>query len=269
MRKIFILLALIPLICYSQKDVAVLDSTVLEYEQWIQGYILNPEPNDSLCITDINRAKKDLANGKIIFTQEYGFLFGKIRYEKELRTLCKEYGLIFDFEYLDDVGFEGQTQGCYGQYMNKVIYDKFGVHFKDFMHEKADSLYLINVSRQNIVVQYWDCDERPRLPDENERTDDYIPDINVNNIEIEKDTSLYGGWPFFDLGFIVEKDSTINGFYISNFVPHLDKNKKYENELYKIAVEHIKMTHPVWVPGQIKGVPVRTDNNVRVHFIRE
>ena len=262
MRIIFILLALIPIISFSQEDVALVDSTVL----WFQGYILNPEPNDSLCITDINRAKKDLANGKIVFTQEYGF---NIRYEKELRSLCKEYGLIFDFEYISDVGFMGQTQGCYGYYMDKIIYDKFGVDFKDEMHEKADSLYLINVSKQNIVVDYSDCDERPRLPDEKERFGDYIPDINVNNIEIEKDTSLYGGWPFFDIGFIVEKDSTINGFKMGSFVPLLDKNKKYKNELFKIAVKHISVAYPVWIPGKIKGVPVRTDNNVRVHFIRE
>ena len=259
MKKIFILLALIPIISFSQKYVSFSDS-ISDHKHWLPAYILNPEPNDSLCINDINRAKKDSANGKIIFAHDYGMFSGQIRYEKEIRTLCKEYGLRFVFQdYQWGLISEGETPGCYREYMDKIIYDKFGVDFKDKMHEKADSLYLINVSRQNKVVKYWDCDERPRLPNENKRTEDYIPDIKVNKVMIEKDTS-----PFFDIGFIVEKDSTINSFYTDSYFPH-----KYEYELFKIAVKHISVTYPVWIPGKIKGVPVRTDNNVRVHFIRE
>ena len=232
-------------------------------------YVSNPNDKDTLCISEINRAKKDIENGKIIFTQSAGFLFGEIRYENELRQLCKENELTFDFDLIGCVVFEGQTQGCYGDYMDKIIIEKFGIDFKEKLHKQADSLFLVNADLNNKVVQYWDCDERPKLPSENERTSDYLTTIKVKDVNIEKDESEYGGWPFFDLGFIVEKDSTINGFYISNYVAHLDKNEKFKSKLFEIAVDHIKKIYPVWNPGKIDGVSVRTDNNVRIFFEKE
>lgn len=232
-------------------------------------YVSNPNDKDTLCISEIKRAMYDIKNGRTIFTQSAGFLFGDIRYENELRKLCKEKGLVFDFDLIGCVVFEGQTQGCYGDYMDKIIIEKFGINFKENLHKKADSLFLVNANLNNKVVQYWDCDERPKLPSENERTSDYLTTIKVKDINVEKDESEYGGWPFFDLGFIVEKDSTINGFYVSNYVAHLDENKKFKSSLFEIAVDYIKKNYPVWIPGRIDGIPVRTDNNVRIFFEKE
>jgi hypothetical protein len=257
------------LVSFAQEENIPIDTVQIDYKQWEQNYIEKPDPADSLCISDINRAKKDIENGKIVFTQDYGFLFGDIRYENELRKLCKDYGLVFDFDLISDVIFEGQTQGCYGAYMDKVIAGKFGNDFKDRLHKTADSIYLDNVIKSSKIIQYWDCDERPRLPNEIKRTDDYLPTIIVNNIDIVENKGQYGGWPFFDLGFIVELDSTISGFYIRNFVPELDVNKKYKSELFNIAVKYMNDNYPKWIPGKIDRQIVRTDNNVRIHFRKE
>lgn len=232
-------------------------------------YVNNPNDEDALCISEINRAKKDIVRGKIVFTQSFGFGTSELRYENELRQICKENGLKFDVDLIGCMVFEGQTQGCYGDYMDKIIIEKFGNDFKEKIHRKADSLFLKNVDLNNKVVQYWDCDERPKLPSENERTSDYLTTIKIKDINLEKDESEYGGWPFFDLRFIVEKDSTINGFYVSNYVAHLDKNKKFKSSLFEIAVDYIKKNYPVWIPGEINGIPVRTDNNVRIFFKKE
>jgi hypothetical protein len=231
-------------------------------------YVSKPNPNDSLCISDINRAKKDIAKGKIVFTQRVGFLFGNIRYETELRELCKQNGLVFDFDVMSDVVFEGETQGCYGNYMDKIIIEKYGVEFKENLHKKADSLFLARTNLENKSVEYWDCDERPRLPTEIKRTTDEFPCISVADLDIKESKGEYG-WPFIDLNFMVEKDSTISGFYLRNFVSQLEENKIFKEKLIAIAVDYIKTNYPVWIPGKIKGIPVRTINNVRIVFIKK
>ncbi|TKG89575.1 hypothetical protein EYV94_25070 [Puteibacter caeruleilacunae] len=233
------------------------------------AYVENPNKKDTLCISEINRAKHDIAQGKIVFTQSFGFGSKSLRYEKELRELCREKGLTFDVDLIGCVVYEGQTQGCYGDYMDKIIIEKFGIDFKKNMHRLADSLFIQNADLNNVVVSYWDCDEEPRLPSENKKTNDYLTTINVSEVDIEEDKSANGGGPFFDLGFIIEKDSTINGFYINNFVPNHEKNEKFKSELFKIAVDYLQEKYPIWVPGKINEVYVRTDNNVRLFFRKE
>lgn len=266
MNYLILLLTLISLHACSQNKHN--EANRQELPKFIQ-YVVNPNPNDTLCIEEIEKAKKDIEHGKIVFTKNMGFLYGNFRYKNELEELCKLNGLEFDFDLFSCVQIEGQTQGCYGTYMDKVIYEKFGFNFKKQLHKKADSLFLSRANSENKIVQYWDCDERARLPSEIKRTSDFIPSISILIPEIKKKEGDFGGWPFFDLGFVVEKDSTISSFYISNFVAKLEENEKFKDELYLIAVQNIKKYYPTWVPGKISGVPVRTDNNVRIFFTRE
>ncbi len=244
------------------------DKAILNYETEKHKYVLNPDSSDLLCIDEINRAKEDISNGKIVFTQQVGFIFGFLRYEDELKLLCKEEGLYYEVDLISDDIIEGQIQGCYGYYMDNFISENYGNDFKAKLHKKADSLYLVNVNKQNKAVEYYDCDERPRLPNESKRTTDYIQSIKITEPNIQKQEGEYGGWPFFDLGFIVEKDSTITSFYINNYVAKHNENEKYKNELFDIVVKHIKENYPIWVPGKILGTPVRTDNNVRIHIMK-
>ncbi len=231
-------------------------------------YVDNPNETDTLCISDIKRAKKDVANGKIVLTQSFGAGTFELRYEEELRQLCKENGLEFGLDLMGCVVFEGQTQGCYGAYMDKIIIEKFGADFKKNIHRQADSLFLENIILNNKVVKHWDCDESPKLPSETESKSAYLT-IKIKDVDIEKDVSGYGDLPSFDLGFIIEKDSTINGFYLLDYFDQLDKNEKLNTKLFEIAVAHIKENYPVWVPGKIKGVSVRTDNSVKIFFKKE
>lgn len=273
MRKTFVILILLCFLfsCSEKKkehnDEKSISELRDEYEKFDPiAYVSNPAKTDSLCISEINKAKFDIENEGIVFTQAVGFLFGHNRYEKELEKLCEEKGLKYDIDLIGCVVFEGQTQGCYGAYMDKVLSKKYGSDFKKNMHKKADSIFLENAIKNNIAVKYWDCDERPRLPTENERTSDFVPYVKVEHIKIKEGDNEYNDYPFFDLGFIVEKDSTITGFYSEHYVPNFKENEIIRNQLFDVAVKHIKNNYPVWVPGTINGVQVRTDNNVRVHF---
>lgn len=224
-------------------------------------YVSNPNRGDDLCISEIERAKKDIANGKIVFTQQVGFLYGYIRYESELKQICKENGLEFDIELISDVQFDGETQGCYGYYMDKVIIEKYGLGFKEKIHLEADSLYFSLIQSENRLVDSFDCDKQPRLPNELSERDIYL--LKVSDIDIQEKSGENGGWPFFDVGFIIEKDSTISSFYINNFVPQNEGNKKFKEELFSKVTEHIKQKYPIWIPGKIKNTPVRTNANAR------
>lgn len=260
---------LICLIFFANSVFAQEDIKILNYETDMHKYVLNPDSNDSLCINDVKRAKEDISKGKIVFTQQVGYLFGHLRYEAELKLLCKEEGLNYEVDLISDLICEGQTQGCYGYYMDNIIIEKYGDDFKSKLHKKADSLFLVNVNNQDEAVRYWYCDERPRLPNESKRTDAYIPSVKITEPYIQEKEGRFGGWPFFDLGFIVEKDSTVTNFHIGNFVAKHNGNEKYKNELYDIVVKHIKENYPIWIPGKVSGIPVRTYNNVRIHIMKE
>ena len=263
LRYLLLTLIAIPFLASGQ------DENERIYQSELHKYVLSPNENDSLCLNDINRAQKDIANGKVVFTQEIGFLYGQIRYEKELKFLCKKAGLVYDVELISDVEFEGQTQGCYAYYMDNFINEKYGPKYKSQLHRKADSLFIENVIEGDRIVEYWDCDERPRLPDEKERSTDYLPSINISQLDIKENKTEYGGWPFIDLEFIVNTDSILSNFQIRYFNAQLQENKKYQTELYNIAVKYIKENYPIWVPGTILETPVKTNNNVRIYFTRK
>ncbi len=229
-------------------------------------YVKNPKKKDKLCVSEINKAKQDVAKGKIVFTQKFGFGTSKLRYEKELTQLCQQYGLEFDIDLIGCVIEKGQTQGCYSDYMDKIIIEKFGIDFKEKLHKRADSLFLVNITKEGEVVEYWDCDERPRLPNENKRTGDYLGTIAVAGLEIVKNDLGNPDYPFFDLGFIIEKDNTVSNFHIRSWVAKQDKNEKMKEKLYQLAIDYVKNKYPQWIPGKIAGIPVRTHNNVRIYF---
>ena len=158
----------------------------------------------------------------------------------------------------------GQTQGCYGYYMDKIIIEKYGLGFKEKIHQEADSLYLALVQLEDKIVDSFDCDEQPRLPNELSERNIYLPTLKVSEIDIKEKIGEYGGWPFFDIEFTIEKDSTISGFGNNEFVPRHEENKKFKGELFSKVKEHIQQEYPVWVPGKVKNTPVRTNANVRI-----
>jgi hypothetical protein len=203
-------------------------------------------------------------NGKIVLTQTAGFLFGSIRYEDELAKLSEQHGLQFDYDMLSCVVQDGQTQGCYGATMENEIMERFGPNFRERLHEQADSLFLSNILTNNKFVDSWDCDEEAK------QLSDFRPTLNVTELDIKKGTDTYGrGWPFLDLEFIIELDSSISDFKYSNFVPADSVNSVYERELFTLASNYLEREYPTWIPGTIKSQHVRTNKNVRIFFAKE
>ena len=265
MKRLLILMLLLVAFSGWAHNLVRETKTTKKYPQEIE-YVMHPNPKDTLCRSEVVRAQKDVAKGKIVFSQPVGSLTGEIRYEEELQFLCKQYRMEYGHEVWSDCVSDNETQGCYGSYMDKVIIDKYGIGFKKKLVRQADSLFLVHVQFGEKVVKYWNCDERPKLPKESKRTDDLIISLVVSNLDIKKKEGEYGGWPFMDIGFVVELNGKLSTFYSGYFAPQLTTNAKFKDQLCLLAVDYIKKHYPVWVPGKIKGIPVRTYNNVRVFF---
>ena len=228
-------------------------------------YISEPEKTDCSCIEDIHKAKSDIANGKLVFSEKAGLGFGHFRYERELKELCNQMGLTYNIDLIGCVIIVGQTYGCYTAYMDKILFEKYGPNFKTDLHNKADSLFLLNAIQG--TVSYMDLDNSPKLPNESNTTNDFSSIAQVENPDVIFKSDNWDESPFMDIGFIVHKDSTISDFRLRSFVSK--GNDKYQKELFDIAVKKIKLEYPIWIPGSINDIPLQSTNNVRIHFYRK
>jgi hypothetical protein len=255
---------------------------IVEYEEDIESYSLdsiyselldyvnNPKYSDTICLNDINKAKRDLSNGRIIMNDYVGYDRGNRRYYNQLKQLCEELGIIFQPEGEYCVVYEGQTQGCYGLFMDSTIYAKYGRNFKIALHELADSLFFVEMS--NDTIKRWFCDIQPS-PNNGKRTVDEIyvkTDLNVISIRREwisqGDTMFAIDNPFMDIHFTVDKTGELSNFKLEYFVPASEHNERFKQELFNLGEQQIRERLPNWTPGTINGIPMNVEHNIRVQF---
>ncbi|RED92979.1 hypothetical protein C7460_1273 [Marinoscillum furvescens DSM 4134] len=239
------------------------------------NYIENPKPTDTVCLSDLARAKRDAEEGKIAMNDLLGLDQGNRRYSRQLKNLIEEQGLIFRPEGEYCVVYGGQTQGCYSLYMDRLIAEQFGADFKKRIHERADSLYFEEV--RNDTIWHWYCDEEPELlPDHSviEReigggimflgiiieTDVQVPE---NKIESMFPSDKYP--TFVDVDITIDKNGDVTKFEIDS-LRRLESDKVLYDKLFPLAVGEIKKNYSRWKPGIIRGEPVNTTYEFRVYF---
>lgn len=248
-------LSILPSGMYSQSDMQRI------------AYAKDPSWSDQLCRQDVAKAKRDIKEGKVVFTQKFSFGTRPYRFEEELINLCQSHGLTFDIELISDFS-TGETQGCYADYMDGIINERFGREFKGKLLEQADSLFIKNTILDKRLVESWYCDEAPYLTNKAHQKNDVNFSLFVSDIPFEKD-STDNKWPHLDLSFIIEQDSSVGNFSIAYYAPSTERNKQFEQVFFERGIEYIKTIHPIWVPGTVADVPVRTGHNVRIFFIQE
>ena len=226
-------------------------------------YINNPKSSDKTCISDIEKAKTDIQNGKlsIVYTN---YEVANMRYQYFIEKLCNEYGLSFKIDFINDVIEENQTQGCYKSYMDKVITDSLGLNFKKNLENKADSLYLSALLKENHAEWYFRCDTKPK-PILNKR-EYFETTLTLKDLDV-KQNPKGNVWPAIDIEFIIEPNGKITHTTSDNFMPKISYNSKFKDTLYSIGIKYIKTNYPIWKPGKIRNRNVRTRNNVRLTFI--
>ena len=222
---------------------------------------------DSTCLKDLEKAKKDLEKGKLVYCHYAGnILFSQLRSEKQMTELLLKYQIEYKNEMSSCVIYEGQTEHCYCELMDEMIKDKFGQHFLDSLLAISDSLYAF--SNPLDTFHYSKCDTWPRFPGEFEDMEfSYkLQDIFDSNVKYPKeyiikehrDTSA-----FVDVSFIVDKNGNASdiGFW---FIFDHEENKKYKD--YFISVIKPLITETKWQPATVRKQIVISDMNIRIGF---
>lgn len=226
----------------------------------IKTYIDHPLKSDTTCIKDLKRVKEDVKNGKIIFFAIRG-LTEPFRQEKYARKLCAQYHLIFDFYPFDDTIIIGQTDGCYSNYMNKVIEQKFGINFKDKLIQKADSMLLAS----NDTLWNYMCDKHPQLINKPERENLYIKADSTLRSKLRPDGD--GDLPYMDVRFIIDTTDKVPDYYLIEQFYNLGprQNELYKPQMLRAAIEGLSRFKK-GIPGEINGKKFATFNTIRVVF---
>lgn len=227
------------------------------------NYIDNPCPGDTICRQAILKAKSDIEKGQIILVVAKGFGIRPLRQESQLRKLCDSIGLIFDYELFSDLGINGQTNGCYGLYMDKIIAQKFGRGFKENLLLKADSIYVAS----NPTVYFTNCDTVPRLYDKDIFESGEMV-VAIDKLLFHKlKVSKYGYYPQVYIGFYIDTAGIPSGYFLSQYIVYDDikQNNKFKTLLTKKALDYIKQ-FKLWKPGIILNQKVKTEFVVRISF---
>jgi hypothetical protein len=233
-------------------------------------YIEHVRANDTLCTSSIRKAERQ-AKDTVCFVIWTGSFGRPLRYENELNDLVRKHGLKFDYDFSGgDVIYPNQTEGCYKDYMDRKLFEKFGKNFKTKLHLKADSLFLLN--HLNDTICSWDCDEEPRFI--NKRIGPDGIDIEVKlQIKEKRDEWVSNGKkmfavyrPFIDIQFTVDKEGNVSTIKLLDFISQRNENIVFKEQLWDLAKKEIETKYSKWKPATIRGVNVNSSHVVRVQF---
>ncbi|MBS1509081.1 MAG: hypothetical protein JSS79_20755 [Bacteroidetes bacterium] len=230
-------------------------------------YIEHVPANDTLCTSGIRKAERQAKDTLcfVIWT-----VWRPLRYENELKEVVKRYGLKLDYEFGDDFVFQNQTQGCYKDYMDKKLTERFGKNFKITQHVKADSLFLIN--HLNDTICSWDCDKEPKFASKRIGPDGIDVEVKLpvkeqRNEWTSNGRKLFAVYrPFMDIQFTVDKQGNVATFEQLYFNSQRDENIVFKDQLWMLAKKEIETKYSKWTPATIRGVNVNSSHVIRVQF---
>ncbi|OQP59609.1 hypothetical protein A3860_36630 [Niastella vici] len=215
----------------------------------------NISSTDTTCIKAVKRAKEDISKGELSFCYHTGsLLYEPVRCEEEIDSILTLLGIGYRNVMTSDVVYEGQTQGCYGDYMNEVILRRFGNHFIDSIMYKADSIFVSK--NPNKVFNYHDCDTDPVFPgDSSDDNRNFNPGLQIAfDSKVTYPEGYIRKTPNDKLGFVnlnllIDKQGNAEIQQFS-FVFDNDKNLQFQKHFKNIYEPIIKGTK--WIPATIK-----------------
>jgi hypothetical protein len=217
----------------------------------------------------VKKAKTDVQKGKLTFCHFAGnMLYEPLRSGNEMDSLLNNFGIGYKEEMTSDVIFEGQTQGCYCDFMKEQIDNKFGKTFIDSLLNVSDSLYVQN--NINDTFYYANCDTRPNYPTDTDMHPDEFSEIFQK--DFEKSIKYPAGYikrpnydssAFVDVHLYVDKsgNAVITGYW---FLFDMKTNHKYEKH-FEREIQKI-MRNKGWTPATIRNQKVNSDMVMRLGF---
>ncbi len=229
---------------------------------------------DTTCITAIDKAKADIGNGKLSYCHGHKILdISGLRSHFELDALLQTYGINPYVTYSDIVStdkvYEGQTQGCYCDYMRYCIDKKHGKYFIDSLIEISDSIFLVNNINDTLYSPVWDT--KPNYPSSLDTVDlrDFSETLqeDIDSILIYpkgyKSRANASTNAYVNINFVVNKSggATISSF---DFTFDVEGNMKYKKYFEKAISENFRKSG--WTPATIRDRPVISEVRLRVYF---
>lgn len=234
------------------------------------SYLKKVRATDTLCLRDIQRATRQLSGDSLVFVTTIGAFGPMLRYENELAELCRANRLKYELELGGCLVWEGQTQGCYKDYLDYKLIEKHGLNFKADLHKKANDLYLAN--HFNDTISAWDCDKVPTYIGKRISRTGITMSVNLP-VKEKRNEWTSNGKPMFavyrphiDLGFVIDKNGDISNFTLVDFLPSRQENEAYKDRLFELAIKEIRDNYSKWKPGEINGVRLNTTYVLRVEF---
>jgi hypothetical protein len=226
----------------------------------------NVSKTDTTCLKELELAKADIKNGKLVYCHNAGsMLYQKLRGENHMISLLKKYNISYSNITTSDVIYEGQTQNCYGDYMEEQIKNKYGTFFLDSLLAISDSLCAFS---NHDTLHYSQCDTWPRYPSENldEEFSKKIQEqfnhlVTYPKGYIKKENQEICS--FVDVSFVVDKTGKTSniGFW---FMFDHKENQKLEKHFEEIIKPLILDT--TWQPATVRKRKVTSDMNIRIEL---
>jgi hypothetical protein len=227
-------------------------------------YLENPPKTDTMCISDIQKAKRDIEKYSKLYVKTICFGCDNKPFETELEEVLKAKKVKQVIENIGCVGYEGQTQGCYRETINFEMKKMYGQNYFIELEKEAEREFIKNINENNKIVSIYDLEdsEKPKIKNPNIQIENnYYTTIKVNlPFKLETYLNL-----FVDITFIIEKNGTITNLSVSNWVSG-GIDEKFKKEIISKALESLKKDYNYWSPGKYKGNIARTENTLRVSF---
>jgi hypothetical protein len=266
---IFILLFIIS--CIDKSDEKVNDSIEIstirlpKKKSMDEKYLLNPSKSDSLCFFSVQRAKEDMKKYKGVYVQTICHGCYSKPYEAEIKEVLKNKNFKLGIEELDCVVYEGQTRGCYRDYIDLKMKQKYGENYISEIENQAEKLFIKKINVDDAVISCFDL-EKQDMPQSLRSgiyfENDYQTTLKTD-LPIEQNFKKY---IFLDLDFIVEKTGTLSYVEVSYYHGRI-KDKKVKQQLIDFSIKTILAKYNNWNPGTYKGNIVRTKIPLRLSFI--
>lgn len=228
-------------------------------------YMKNVPKSDSLCSSEIEWAKADLSKYDGVYVQTICFGCDFKPYEEEIKEVLKKRKFKLGIQDIDCVRYEGQTVGCYSEYIDLKMKEKYGENYKSEIENEAIKILIKNININNKIISIYDLEQsekpkisNPKIAIENDYYTTIKTDLPINRKSMH--------YLFTDINFIVEKDGTISNLKETNWVNEKGIDKKHRQDLVNLAINTLKKDYNKWKPGTYKGNIVRVENTLRISF---
>lgn len=231
-------------------------------------------PSDFECIHELNKAKTDIKNGKLIYCNYSGDSFR--RGQEEMESLLKANNIDYKNESSPHVVEKNKNYHCYCELMEEKIKEKYGEKFTDSLLYIADSLYILkNLNETYYQGSVYGSYDKPALFPGDTHYDD------TNHYGLQKAFDKIIVYPkkyrkkgknsmaFLSVELDIDKEGNVkvtdNYFYFWDSKTNEENyNKEFESYIKKVAFSLLEKTQ--WIPAKIKGINVNSKQSFYIYL---